>query len=96
MNPTVAGVLSLLTVVATLAVLHVPLGAWMHRVFTSAHHTRAERAVYRLAGIDPDTEQRWWVYALSVIALSVVSIVMGHCRWPVLSTASAPLHEPST
>ncbi len=76
MNPTLASVLSILTLVAVLAAIHVPLGTWIHRVFTSPRHTRVERFVYRLVGVDPDTEQRWTVYALSVIAFSVVSILL--------------------
>lgn len=34
-----------------------------------------EQRVYRLCGIDPDREQRWNVYALSLLAFSVLSIV---------------------
>lgn len=75
MNPTVAAVLSVLSVVVILAAIHVPLGTWIHRSFTSPHHTRAERAVYRLVGVNPDVEQRWTVYAVSVLAFSLVSIV---------------------
>ena len=76
MNPTLAGVLSILTVLAVLAVIHVPLGSWIHRVFTSPRHTRVERFIYRLVGVDPATEQRWSVYAISVLAFSAVSIVL--------------------
>ena len=76
MNPTLASILSILTVLALLAVIHVPLGNWIHRVFTSPRHTRLERLIYRLVGVDPDTEQRWTVYALSVLAFSTVSIVL--------------------
>ncbi|HSK33386.1 MAG TPA: potassium-transporting ATPase subunit KdpA, partial [Propionicimonas sp.] len=36
---------------------------------------RAERAVFRLVGVNPDVEQRWTVYAVSVLAFSLVSIV---------------------
>jgi K+-transporting ATPase ATPase A chain len=35
-----------------------------------------ERLIYRLCGIDPDREQRWNVYALSLIAFSGVSILL--------------------
>jgi potassium-transporting ATPase potassium-binding subunit len=73
-NPTLASVLSILTLIALLAVIHVPLGSWIHRVFTSPRHTRLEQVIYRLVGVDPDTEQRWTVYALSVLAFSIVSI----------------------
>jgi potassium-transporting ATPase potassium-binding subunit len=75
MNPTSAGILSILTVLLVLVAIHVPLGSWIHSIFTSPRHTRAERAVYRLVGVNPDVEQRWTVYAASVVAFSVVSTV---------------------
>ena len=33
-----------------------------------------ERAIYRLLGVDPSREQRWTVYALSLLAFSAVSV----------------------
>ncbi|MBP8919546.1 MAG: potassium-transporting ATPase subunit KdpA [Micropruina sp.] len=75
MDPVVAATLSVLTVAGILAAIHVPLGAWIHRVFTSPRHSRAERLVYRLVGVDPDTEQRWSVYAVSVLAFSLISVL---------------------
>lgn len=74
MDANLAAVLSILTVIALLGLIHVPLGTWIHHVFTSPRHTRVERLVYRLVGVDPTTEQRWSVYALSVLAFSAVSI----------------------
>jgi len=74
MSTSVAAVLSVLTVLAILVVIHVPLGSWIHRVFTSPRHLRVERVVYRWSGVDSDAEQRWSVYALSVLAFSAVSI----------------------
>src|SRR5664279_3220792 len=76
MNTTLAAVLSVLTLLAILAVIHVPLGTWIHRIFTDPHHTRVERFIYRAVGVDPDVEQRWSVYAISVLAFSVVSILV--------------------
>ncbi len=76
MDATLAAVLSVLTLAAILAIIHVPLGSWIHRVFTSPRHTRLERGIYRLVGVDPETEQRWSVYAISVLAFSVVSVVL--------------------
>jgi potassium-transporting ATPase potassium-binding subunit len=75
MNPTSVAILSVLTVLLILVAIHVPLGSWIHSIFTSPRHTRAERAVYRLVGVNPDVEQRWTVYAASVVAFSVVSTV---------------------
>ena len=76
MSTTLAAVLSVLTVLALLAVIHVPLGTWINRVFTDTRHTRLERLLYRLTGVSPDVEQRWTVYALSVLAFSVVSVLV--------------------
>ena len=47
----------------------------MARVFTSERDLRVERATYRLVGVDPKADQRWSVYATSVIAFSLVSVV---------------------
>src|SRR5659263_749259 len=76
MNTTLAAVLSVLTLLAILAVIHVPLGTWIMRIFTDTRHTRVERFLYRVVGVDPDVEQRWSVYAISVVAFSVVSILV--------------------
>ena len=76
MTTTLTAVLSILTVLAVLAAIHVPLGTWIHRIFTDRHHTRVERFLYRLVGVNPDVEQRWSVYAVSVVAFSVVSILV--------------------
>src|SRR5665811_1495277 len=76
MNTTVAAVLSVLTLLAILVVIHVPLGTWIMRIFTDPRHTRVERFIYRAVGVDPDVEQRWSVYAISVLAFSVVSILV--------------------
>jgi potassium-transporting ATPase potassium-binding subunit len=57
------------------------LGAYIARVFAggAAPGDRVflpvERALYRLAGVDPQREQPWAVYALSVLAFSAVSVI---------------------
>ena len=66
MNTTLAAVLSVLTLLAILAVIHVPLGTWIHRIFTDPRHTRVERFLYRLVGVDPDVEQRWSVVTRTI------------------------------
>ena len=65
---------AVLLVATVLAAAHVPLGTWMHRVFTDDTDWRVERAVYRLVGVDPRTEQRWNGYAGSVLAFAAVSV----------------------
>ncbi len=83
MSSTLAAVFAILTVIVILAAIHMPLGSWIHRVFTSPKHTRVERLIYRLIGVDPDAEQRWSVYAVSVLAFSGVSILL---LWALILT----------
>ena len=35
-----------------------------------------ERVIYRVGGVDPEREQRWTVYALSLLAFSLVSVLV--------------------
>ena len=57
------------------------LGAYLARVFAGAAapgdrvFLPVERVVYRVAGVDPEREQPWTVYALSLLAFSVVSVL---------------------
>ena len=74
MSATVSGLLTIGVLLLMLAVCYHPLGAWMARVYTDTRHLRVERAIYRLVRVDPDSEQGWRAYALSVVAFSVVSI----------------------
>jgi K+-transporting ATPase A subunit len=67
--------LQLLVVVAILGALQVPLGNYMARVYSGESHWRVERFVYRMAGVNPDREQNWIWYLVSVLAFSAVSIV---------------------
>ncbi|HEX2246149.1 MAG TPA: potassium-transporting ATPase subunit KdpA [Arthrobacter sp.] len=48
----------------------------MARVYTAPAHLRAERVVYRLVRVDPDSDQRWTTYAAGVLGFSAVSIVL--------------------
>ena len=62
-------------IVVILAILHVPLGEWMYRVFTDERDWRLERGIYRIVGVDPRAEQRWSTYAVSVLAFGTVSVL---------------------
>ncbi|MCG7595630.1 potassium-transporting ATPase subunit KdpA [Mycobacterium sp. PSTR-4-N] len=75
MSGTAAGIVFLVSLVAALAAVHVPLGDYMYRVYSSEKHLGAERVVYRLIGADPKSEQTWGAYARSVLAFSAVSIL---------------------
>ena len=75
MSTTTAGILFVLSLIAALAAVHVPLGDYMYRVFSTTRHLRVERGIYRLVGVDPDAGQAWGVYARSVLAFSAVSVL---------------------
>ena len=75
MSDTTAGLLQVGLLVAALAICYRPLGAYMARVYTSEHDTRAERLVYRVVGVDPKADQRWPVYARALLAFSAVSVL---------------------
>jgi K+-transporting ATPase ATPase A chain len=74
-NTTTAAIVTVAVLVAVLAIVHVPFGDYMARVYSSRRHLRVERGVYRLVGVDPDREQTWGVYARSVLAFSLVSVL---------------------
>jgi len=69
------------TIVVAVLVATPLLGSYMAKVFGDgpAPGDRVfhpvERVIYRAAGVDPEREQRWTVYALSLLAFSVVSVL---------------------
>ncbi len=68
--------LQLLVLVGAIVVVYRPLGDYMAWVFTSERHLRLERGIYRLAGVNPDAEQRWSAYATSVLVFSVACVLL--------------------
>jgi K+-transporting ATPase ATPase A chain len=75
MSDTTAGLLTVVALAAVLAVTHVPLGNYMARVYAATTHWRAERLFYRVCRIDPDADQTWPTYALSVLGFSLASVL---------------------
>lgn len=69
-----SGLLTIAALVGVLALVYAPFGDYMARVYTSSKHSRAERRIYRLAGVNPSAEQGPRAYALSVVGFSVVSV----------------------
>ncbi|WP_456786972.1 potassium-transporting ATPase subunit KdpA [Cellulomonas sp. P5_C5] len=63
-------------VVLVLAVAHRPLGDYIFRVLTSPKHLAVERVGYRVMRVDPDAEQRWSTYLLSVLGFSLASVLV--------------------
>jgi hypothetical protein len=72
----VAGWLQAAVVIVAIIALHVPLGDYMARTFSSGRHWRAEMVLYRCCGIDPDADQRWPDYLRSLLAVSLVGILV--------------------
>jgi K+-transporting ATPase KdpA subunit len=71
-----AGWLQAAAVVVVVAALHVPLGDYMARAFSSGRHWRAEAVLYRCCGVDPETDQRWPEYLRSLLAVSLAGILV--------------------
>ncbi|MHA3704021.1 potassium-transporting ATPase subunit KdpA [Jatrophihabitans sp. YIM 134969] len=75
MSGTWAGIVFLATLIIAWALIHAPFGDYMARVVEGRKHSRAERVVYRLGGVDPDADQTWGRYLRAVLAFSAVSVV---------------------
>ncbi|MBI3215772.1 MAG: potassium-transporting ATPase subunit KdpA [Mycobacterium sp.] len=96
MSTTTAGILFLALLILALAAVHVPLGDYMYRVYTSAKDTRAERIIYRLIGADSKAEQSWGAYARSALAFSAVSVLFLFVFQLVQGRLPLHLNDPGT
>ncbi|MFE0925165.1 potassium-transporting ATPase subunit KdpA [Streptomyces mutabilis] len=75
MGPVTAGVLQVLALVGALAIVHVPLGDHMARVYSSSRHLRVEKWIYKGIGANPDAEMRWTAYLRGVLAFSFAGVL---------------------
>ncbi|GAA3668766.1 potassium-transporting ATPase subunit KdpA [Nonomuraea antimicrobica] len=73
---TAAGMIFIVSLIVALALVHRPLGDYMYRVYSGTRHNPVERGIYRLLGVRADAEQSWGVYARSLLAFSVISILV--------------------
>ncbi|MFE6920700.1 potassium-transporting ATPase subunit KdpA [Nocardia sp. NPDC057663] len=96
MSTTTAGIAFVAALVITLALVHVPLGDYMYRVYSSDRHSRAERLIYRAIGAEPEVEQTWPVYARSVLAFSAVGILFLFFFQLVQGALPLHLNDPGT
>ena len=65
-----------LVLVALLAVSVPLLGRCLAHVYTSPKHLVVERVTYRVLRVDPDADQHWRSYAMSVLGFSLVGILL--------------------
>ena len=96
MTTTTAGIMFLVALIVALAAVHVPLGDYMYRVYTTTKDSRAERVIYRLIGADPKAEQTWGAYARSVLAFSAISILFLFIFQLVQGKLPLHLNDPAT
>ena len=63
-------------VILLLVLAYRPLGDYMAWCFTSPKSLRVERAIYRVAGVDPTVEQRWAGYTTSLLVFSGIGVLL--------------------
>ncbi len=79
---TTQGWLQLLFLLALLAVSTPLFGAYMAKVYGGGKapgdrfFNPIERVIYKLSGVNPDREQRWTSYALSLLGFSLASLLI--------------------
>lgn len=93
MSASTAGIVLL---ILALVAIHVPLGDYMYRVYTSDRDWRIEKIVYRIIGADPQAEQPWYAYARSLLAFSAVSVLFLFFFQLVQDKLPLHLHDPAT
>jgi K+-transporting ATPase ATPase A chain len=76
MSPWVSAALEIALVVVVLAIVHVPLGDYMAKIYTSKNDLKIETGFYRVLRIDSKADQRWYTYLISLLAFSVISIAL--------------------
>jgi potassium-transporting ATPase potassium-binding subunit len=91
-----AGIAFLALLVLALVAVHIPLGDYMYRVYTSPRDWRVEKLIYRAIGADPKAEQPWYAYARSVLAFSAVSVLFLFFFQLVQGKLPLHLHNPAT
>src|SRR5258708_28715503 len=68
----------------------------MDRVYSGTKHSRVERFIYRVIGVKEDTEQTWSVYARSMLAFSLVGVLVLYVFELVQQYLFLHLHNPAT
>ncbi|MEU6581267.1 potassium-transporting ATPase subunit KdpA [Nocardia sp. NPDC046763] len=96
MSTTTAGILFAVSLVIALAAVHVPLGDYMYRVYSSEKHSKAEKGIYRLIGVQPGVEMTWAVYARSVLAFSAISVLLLFFLQLIQGKLPLHLNDPGT
>ena len=72
-----APALGQIAVLVLLLAICVPLlGRFLAHVYTSERHLAVERVTYRALRLDPEADQHWRTYAMSVLGFSLVGVLV--------------------
>lgn len=96
MSNVIMGFVPVIIVMAALAILYIPLGNYMGRVFTTDKHLGVERGFYRTIGVRPEANQHWTKYTASVLSFSAVSVIFVYLlqrvqQWLPLNHGKGPV-----
>ncbi|GGF24273.1 potassium-transporting ATPase subunit KdpA [Subtercola lobariae] len=61
--------------IIALALAYRPLGDYMAHTYTTTKNWKVERGLYKVIGVDPDSDQTWQRYLRSVLIFSVIGVV---------------------
>jgi K+-transporting ATPase ATPase A chain len=76
MNSSLLAILQVGALALVLVAIHRPLGDYMARTYSSTNDLRVERGFYRLIGVDARSEQSWKAYLRSVLAFSLIGVLL--------------------
>jgi K+-transporting ATPase ATPase A chain len=62
MSTAAAGLLFIASLVVALGIAYRFLGDYMYQVVAGSKHSRTERVIYRIVGVNPAVEQSWGIY----------------------------------
>ncbi|MDO5029921.1 MAG: potassium-transporting ATPase subunit KdpA [Corynebacterium sp.] len=96
MSNVIMGFVPVIIVMAALAILYIPLGNYMGRVFTTDKNLGIERGFYRAIGVRPEANQHWTKYTASVLSFSAVSVIFVYLlqrvqQWLPLNHGKGPV-----
>jgi potassium-transporting ATPase potassium-binding subunit len=66
----------ILALVVLLVLTVPPLARFLAHIYSSDRHLAVERVTYRVLRVDPDADQHWRTYALSVLGFSLVGVLV--------------------
>jgi K+-transporting ATPase ATPase A chain len=76
MDSSLLAILQVGALALILVAIHRPLGDYMARIYSSTKDLRVERGFYRLIGVDARSEQSWMAYLRSVLAFSLIGVLL--------------------